>query len=155
MGESNRLSSIEAKLDALIDSKPNAKAAAKPPTQEELDEERLRELTKIIKELLDMLAHGVSRQSADEEVDRLRRRVASGEDEGKPLLRVYHDHGGRKVCTTRRTQSKLMLAEALERRSRVWSYPHDLEHALHIHTHEQLEIMERKHARVGQKRKHV
>lgn len=150
-----RLSSIEAKLDALISSKTetNGKAAQeKPPTQEEKDEERLKELAGIIKELLDLLAQGVSRQSADEEVERLRQRVASGEDEDRPLLRVYHSHSAGKVPTTRRTQSKLMLAEALERRARVWSHPRDLEHALHIHAHEKLEIMERRHAAVGQKR---
>jgi hypothetical protein len=157
MPAAHKLCSIEAKLDALIgatsDQAKSTGAQVKPPTQDEIDEKRLKELAPVIKELLDMLGKGVSRQSADEEVSRLRSRVSSCEDEPRPLLRVYHDHAGTKVPTTRRTQSKLMMGEALQRQARVWSYPRDLEHALHMHAHEQLEILQRVHASVGKKRK--
>lgn len=43
------------------------------------------------------------------------------------------------------------LAESLKSRIRVGKHPQDLEHALHIHVREQVEILERQLERVGMK----
>lgn len=101
-------------------------------------------------DLVELLHQGATRQSADERVRTARQRVDSGEGESRPLLRVYHDHaGGKRIPTTRRTQSKLHLADALRLRIRVGKHAQDLEHALHILAREQVEILERQLARGG------
>lgn len=146
------LQTIEAKLDALVRAHGEKAAAAQPkePTQEEKDEERLREIEAKLTDLVDLLHQGATRNAADERVRTARQRVASGEGESRPLLRVYHDHaGGKRIPTTRRTQSKMHLAEALKLRIRVGKHAQDLEHALHILVREQVEILERQLARVG------
>ena len=146
------LQTIEAKLDALVKQQGEKAAAAAPkePTQEEKDEERLREIEGRMTDLVDLLHQNATRDSADERVRTAKQRVDSGEGEARPLLRVYHDHaGGKRIPTTRRTQSKLQLADALKLRLRVGKHAQDLEHALHILAREQVEILERQLARVG------
>ena len=49
-------------------------------------------------------------------------------------------------------QSKMQLAESLKMRIRVGKHAQDLEHALHIHVREQVEILERQLERVGMKK---
>lgn len=49
-------------------------------------------------------------------------------------------------------QSKMHLADSLKMRIRVGKHPQDLEHALHIHVREQVEILERQLERVGMKK---
>jgi len=144
------LSRIEAKLDELVKAK-KAAEAEKEPTQEEKDEERLREIEERISDLTDLLSQGVTRDSADDRAHEHRERVKSGKGEPRPLLKVFHDHGGKRIATTRRTQSKMMLAEALKLRIRVGKHAQDLEHALHILVKEQVEILERQLGRVGKK----
>lgn len=144
------LGRIEAKLDKLVSAK-EKEAAEKKPTQEEKDEERLREIEEKICDLTELLSGGVTRDSADDRIGESRERVKSGKGEPRPLLRVFHEHGGKKISTTRRTQSKMMLAEALKLRIRVGRHAQDLEHALHILVKEQVEILERQLERVGKK----
>ena len=148
------LQNIEAKLNELVRLQGEKAAAAEPkePTQEEKDEERLREIEGRLTDLVDLLQQGATRDSADDRVRTARQRVDSGEGESRPLLRVYHDHaGGKRIATTRRTQSKMHLAEALKLRIRVGKHAQDLEHALHVLVREQVEILERQLARVGHK----
>ena len=145
------LETINAKLNELVRLQGEAKAAAAPkePTQEEKDEERLREIEARIADLTDLLQQGATRESADERVRVSRQRVDSGEGESRPLLRVFHDAGGKRIATTRRTQSKMQLAESLKLRLRVGKHAQDLEHALHILVREQVEILDRQLARSG------
>ena len=147
------LDTINAKLNELVRLHGEAKAAAEPkePTQEEKDEERLREIEARITDLTDLLQQGASRDSTDERVRTARQRVDSGEGESRPLMRVYHDAGGKRIATTRRTQSKMQLAEALKLRLRVGKHAQDLEHALHVLVREQVEILDRQLARSGRK----
>jgi hypothetical protein len=100
------LGNIEAKLNELVKMHADKAEAAKPkePTQEEKDEERLRELEAKIADLVELIHTGTTRDSADVEVDDHRDRVKSGKGEPRPLLRVFHDHGGKRIATTRRTQ---------------------------------------------------
>ena len=100
------LGNIEAKLNELVKLQADKAAAAKPkePTQEEKDEERLRELEAKIADIVELVHTGTTRDSADSKVDGHRDRVKSGKGEPRPLLRVFHDHGGKRIATTRRTQ---------------------------------------------------
>jgi hypothetical protein len=104
-----------------------------------------------IEDLTDLISQRVTRQSADDNIQRARERVDSGKGEPRPLLSVYHDSGGKRIQTTRRTQSKMMLADHLKLRIRVGKHARDLEHALHILVREQVEILERQLERVGKK----
>jgi hypothetical protein len=144
------LGRIEAKLDKLVSAKEKEKAE-KQPTQEDKDQERLMEIEQKICDLTDLLSDNVTRESADGKIDEFRERVKSGVGEPRPFLRVFHEHGGKKISTTRRTQSKMMLAEALKLRIRVGRHAQDLEHQLHILVKEQVEILERQLERVGKK----
>jgi hypothetical protein len=145
------LARIEQKLNKLVKAK-ETEAEEKEPTQEEKDEERLREIEERIEDLTELLSRGATRDSADDKVADSRERVKSGKGEPRPFLRVFHEHGGKKIATTRRTQSKMMLADALKLRIRVGKHAQDLEHALHILVREQVEILERQLERVGKKR---
>jgi hypothetical protein len=146
----SHLGRIEAKLDELVRAK-KGEEAAKQPTQEEKDEQRLREIEERICDLTELLSGSVTRESADAKIEEGRERIKSGKGEPRPLLKVFHEHGGKKIATTRRTQSKLMLADALKLRIRVGKHAQDLEHALHILVREQVEILERQLERVGKK----
>ena len=126
---------------------PLRRMASPPKTQEELDEERLRELEAKIADVAKLLSEGNTRQHMTRKVKRAREQVASGDGEARPLLTVYHSHAGMKIPTTRRTQSKMELVRLLKEQERANAHPHDLEHALHTYVREQLEIMERKVAR--------
>ena len=97
------LARIDRKLNELVKSK-SAEEAEKEPTEEEKDEERLREIEERIADLVDLLSQNVTRESADAKVSEHRERVQSGKGESRPLLKVYHDHGGKRIATTRRTQ---------------------------------------------------
>ncbi len=142
------LDAIASKLDKLVELQGEKTAAAvKEPTEEEQDEERLREVEAKLEDLVDLLSHGVTRDSSDAKIDESRSRVASGKGESKPLLRVFHQKGGRRLPTTRRTQSKMHLADALKLRLRVGQHAQDLEHALHLLVKEQVQILERQLAR--------
>ena len=100
------LGNIEAKLNELVKLHADKAEAAKPkePTQEEKDEERLREIEAKIADLVELIHAGTTRDSADSKVGEHRERVKSGKGEPRPLLKVYHDHGGKRIATTRRTQ---------------------------------------------------
>lgn len=98
------LARIDRKLNALVKQK-SEEEAEQEPTEEEKDEERLREIEERIADLVDLLSEGVTRESADAKVGEHRERVKSCKGEPRPLLRVYHDHGGKRIATTRRTQA--------------------------------------------------
>ena len=145
--------SIHAKLDkiaAALQNKAAASAPEKPPTEEEKDEERLREVEAKIAEVTDLLAGKHSRETADREIEARRARSASTRGESKPYLRVFHEHGGKKFQTTRRTQAKMQLADGLATRLRLAEHAADLEHALHVLVQEQVEILERQLKRKDQ-----
>jgi len=97
------LGRIEAKLDELVRAK-KSEEAEKQPTQEEKDEQRLREIEERVTDLIELLNEGTTREAADDKIGHARERVKSGKGEPRPLLKVYHEHKGKKISTTRRTQ---------------------------------------------------
>jgi len=150
------LTAIASKLDKLVElqtekASASSTSAVKEPTEEEKDDDRLREIESKLEDLTDLLAQGVTRDSADTKITTARDRVASGKNESKPFLRVFHEKGGKRLQTTRRTQSKMHLAEALKLRLRVGQHAQDLEHALHVLVKEQVQILERQLARKKKK----
>lgn len=68
------------------------------------DEERLRKIEPEIAEIVDLIASGTTRSNADAKIEEQRMRVESDKGEPRPLARVFHDHGGKRIPTTRRTQ---------------------------------------------------
>ena len=93
------LARIDRKLNELVKAKTTAESAEeKEPTQEEKDEERLREIEERMTDLTDLLSEGVTRESADARVGEHRDRVKSGKGEPRPLLKVFHDHGGKRIA---------------------------------------------------------
>jgi hypothetical protein len=103
------LENIERKLSELVKLQADKAAAAEPkePTQEEKDEERMREIEASIADLTDLMSGGVTRESAEQRMGDARERVESTKGEPRPFLKVYHDHGGKRIPTTRRTQVAL------------------------------------------------
>ena len=100
------LAGIESKLAELVKLQAEKAAAAEPkePTQEEKDEERMRELEAKITDLTDLLSGGATREKSEQMIGDARARVQSSKGEPRPFLKVYHDHGGKRIPTTRRTQ---------------------------------------------------
>ena len=113
------LSGIETKLDELVKMQREKTASKdsteknrkqtdgkKEQTQEEKDAIRLREIDSKITDLVDLLHTGVTRESADVKVDEHRARVNAVKAKGEPrtLQKVFHDHGGKRIATTTRTQ---------------------------------------------------
>jgi hypothetical protein len=100
------LGNIESKLNELVKLQSEKAAAAEPkePTQEEKDEERLREIEAKIADLVELIHTGTTRDSADSKIKEHSGRVESCRGEPRPLTRVFHDHGGKRIATTRRTQ---------------------------------------------------
>lgn len=108
----SHLGRIEAKLDELVKAK-KSEATEKQPTQEEKDEQRLREIEERVTDLIELLNSGTTRESADAKIEEHRERVKSGKGEPRPLLKVYHEHKGKKIPTTRRTQVRIRAAPNL------------------------------------------
>lgn len=149
------LTALHAKLDKIAASIGNKQSTAKPekpPTAEEKDEERLREVEAKIAEVTDLLASNADRDTVDRHIAGHRARVRSADAESKPRLRVFHDHGGKRIQTTRRTQAKMQLAGSLQTRLRLAQHATDLEHALHVLVQEQVEILERQLGRKSHKK---
>ncbi len=138
------LATIEKKLDAIIE-KSGAEKQPADKSQEELDEERLKEIEQKLTDLIELIHAKVTRESLDKDVETHRKRVESTKGESRPYTQIYHEHGssGKKIPTTRRTSSKMHLVDSLKMQLRVSKHPKDLEHALHILVQEQLEILER------------
>jgi hypothetical protein len=74
------------------------------PTQEEKDDVRLRKIESDIADIVDLIHTGTTRDSANSKVENHRQRVRSDIGEPRPLARVFHDHGGKRIATTKRTQ---------------------------------------------------
>ena len=115
------------------------------PTQEELDEERLREIEAKIKELTQLIGEGHDRAGADERLQTAR--AHRGEQKGNRGERTYHkeDKGaGKPTPMTQYTSAHLKLASALKLRIRLGEYAAELEDSLSRLAEEQVEVLERK-----------
>ncbi len=124
---------------------PSTGAKPKKPTQEELDEERLREIEAKIKELTQLIGEGQGRAGADERLQAARGH--RDEQKGNRGERTYHreDKGPCKsVPMTQHTSAHLKLASALKLRIRLGEYALELEDSLARLAEEHVEVLERK-----------
>ena len=124
-----------------------SKSKSKPakPTQEELDEERLREIEARIKELIQLIGEGHDRAGADERLQGAR--DLRDEQNGNRRERTYHkeDKGlGKSTPMTQHTSAHLKLASALKLRIQLGEYAVELEDSLARLAEEQVEVLERK-----------
>lgn len=149
------MSAISSKLDAImsaIKNKADAKPE-KPPTQEELDEEKLKELTADIEEIVELILDGDTRETIQSKIDELQSHLEMLKNESRPLMRVWHKKGGKKFSTPRRNSHMLDLSDAYEKKMMLEKYPDDLHHMLHVKTREKLELLERKMKRAKHDKK--
>jgi hypothetical protein len=113
------------------------------PTQEELDEQRLREIEARLKELTQLMSEGKDRPRADEHLTRARQIHA--EHSGNHKERVFYKTQGaqRPVTVSQHTRSHLELADALKLRIRLGEFALDLGDSMQRLAEEQVEVLER------------
>ena len=128
---------------------PSSSSGAKPKklTQEELDEERLREIEAKVKELLQLISEGHDREKADAALGEAR--ATRDEQAGNRKERTYHreEKGlslSKSIPMTQHTSAHLKLASALKLRIRLGEYAQELEDSLARLAEEQVEVLERK-----------
>ena len=112
------------------------------PTQEEKDEQRLREVEGEIKEVLDLMARRVDRDQATETLGSKRKQR---DEHLKNSQAVFHRHQGasKPVPTTMHTKAHMELADALKHRIQLGRHALRLEDSLKRLVTEQVEILER------------
>jgi hypothetical protein len=115
-------------------------SAPKKKTKAELDQERLREVEARMKEALDLLAAGATREKADSGLETARQNRARHAGNGGG---VFHAHGSKRVPLKMSTKSSLDLAEALKLRIRIGDFALELEDSLQRMAGEQVELLER------------
>ena len=128
-------------------SMPSAGAKPKKPTQEELDEERLREIEARIKELTKLIADGHDRPGADTKLQAARDQ--RDEQKGNKRERAYYREepgkgAGKPIPVTQHTRAHLELAGALRLRIRLGEFALELGDSLERLAEEQVEVLERK-----------
>lgn len=123
---------------------PSASAKPKKPKQEELDDERLREIEAKIKELLQLISEGQGRAGADERLQAAR--AHRDGQQGNRRERTFHKEAqgsGKPIPMTQHTSAHLKLASALKLRIRLGEYALELEDSLSRLAEEQVEVLER------------
>jgi len=123
---------------------PSAGAKPKKPTQEELDDERLREIEAKIKELLQLISQGHDREKADAALGEAR--ATRDEQQGNRKERTFHKEAqgsGKPIPMGQHTSAHLKLASALKLRIRLGEYAQELEDSLTRLAEEQVEVLER------------
>ena len=126
---------------------PSAAGKSKKPTQEELDEERLREIEARIKELTRLIADGHDRTGADAKLQAARdqRDEQKGNHRERAFYREQLEKGpGKPIAVTQHTRAHLELASALRLRIRLGEFALDLGDSLGRLAEEQVEVLERK-----------
>ena len=114
--------------------------AKKKKTKEELDQERLREVEARMKEVMDLLGKGASREKADAGLETAR---ANQSKHAGNKMGVFHSHGSAKIPLKMSTKTQLDLAEALKLRIRIGDFALELEDSLQRMAGEQVELLER------------
>jgi sulfopyruvate decarboxylase TPP-binding subunit len=117
-------------------------ASAKSPekTQEELDEEELREIEGKIHEILELMTKRKSRDETDEILSRARQ---SAEESTNNPMQVIHIHKSYHAPTTMHTKTRLDLAEHLKTRISLGKYARKLDDSLRRLSERYVEVLER------------
>ena len=120
-------------------------ADSKPPTQEELDEQKLQELEKKIEQIQSMMEQDINRQSNHQKYLGLKKQMSEHKSESKPLYRVYHKHGGSQINVYRKSSQLMDMVNTLKTGIDLHSYPNDLNFILYQLLDEQVELLEKKY----------
>ena len=111
-------------------------------TQEEKDEQRLRQVEADIHEVMELMTKRTDRDQATLTLDTKRKQREEHLDNKEE---VFHKHsGGTQIATTMHTRSHIELAAALKHRIQLGKYRLDLEESLKKLVNEQVTILERK-----------
>ena len=118
------------------------KAKPKPkPTQEELDEQRLRELESAIKEVLDLLDSGTDREESTNKIEKTRKQHEK--DKGNHSEVFRKGTMSKPLRVSRENGSAMEHADGLKERIKLGKYALDLQTSLNTLLTEQIEILER------------
>jgi hypothetical protein len=113
---------------------------AQPKTQEELDEEELREVEAKIKEVLDLMTARHHRDRVDQQLLETRNKRDEHMGNAQP---VYHIQGPHHAATTMHTKTHLDLAEQLKLRIKLGKYALELEDSLQRLSARYVDVLER------------
>ena len=117
-----------------------AKSKAEPKTEEELDEEELRETEGKLREVLDLMTAHINRDDTDSRL--LGARVACHAHTGNRQT-VYHVSKTHHAATTMHTKTRLDLAEMLKTRIALGQYARNLDDTLQRLSEKYVEVLER------------
>lgn len=112
--------------------------SSKKKAPAELDQERLRELESRMKEVVDLLGKGATRDGASEGLERARSAREEHKGNGRRAF-----HGEKKIPLKMSTKTNLDLVEALKLRIRVGDFALELEESLQRMAEEQVVLLER------------
>ena len=110
-------------------------------TQEEKDEQRLREIESDIKEVLDLMTKRTDRDQATEILDSKRKERDEHHENGQAVF--HRQQAGKPFPTTMHTKSHMELADALKHRIKLGRHALKLEDSLKRLVKEQVQILER------------
>jgi hypothetical protein len=117
-------------------------AAAQPKTEEERDEEELRDVESKLTEVLDLMTarHSRDRTDVNLEAARIRRHENTGN-----IQSVFHvaEKGGHHVPTTMHTKATMDLADQLKTRIKLGKYARELQDSLHRLSERHIAVLER------------
>lgn len=105
----------------------NTASPAKEKTPEEKDEEELREVEAKIKEVVGLMSKGHQRDEVDKRLKRARTRR---DDHHGDKSSAFHISEQGHAATTKHTETKLALAEALKLRIQMGQYAKNLDDTL-------------------------
>ena len=118
--------------------------SAEPKTQQEKDEEELREVEAKLTDILDLMTQRKSRRTAEDELMQARQSHGIHEGNKQPVMHITQRHH---VPTTMHTKTVLDLAEKLKQKIEVHKFGMELEAALGIYAARYLKVLERIHSR--------
>ena len=117
-----------------------AKSKAEPKTEEELDEEELRETEAKLREVLDLMTAHKNRDDTDAKLLGARMTCHAHTGNKQP---IYHVHKSHHTATTMHTKTRLDLAELLKTRIALGQYARNLDDSLQRLSERYVEVLER------------
>ena len=109
-------------------------------TEEEKDEELLRELDARFADVTELMTRRLQRHEVDEKL--LRAREHAGKHKGNKTS-AFHKAPAGHVATTEETRANLDLVETLRHRIRLGAHAANLQDALHRISERQVQVLER------------
>lgn len=112
-----------------------------PKTEEELDEEELRDVEAKLKEVLELMTAKHSRDSTDERLEEARLKRYDNMGNVQPVFHV--SSAGHHVATNMHTKCTMDLAEQLKIRIKLGKYARELQDSLHRLSERHINVLEK------------